>query len=186
MGRYLKKSVIIIIMFILFIGGEIMEAGAQPPLLYNSVERNTVYQNTAEKAIATAKSLKSYLRAGRVWISHAPRGEIEVKGAVLYQNAVVMVIHFDPATGEVLPRGYHPFLSTTQIPLEKIQKKLEEIIPYLEVLNGAEYREPELCWAIPVSYKGKIVGHIKIYYDGIRVVPDFKAQEEMQYYLNYR
>ena len=115
-----------------------------------------------------------------MWSTFSPRGEVEVKGAVLYENRVISVIEFDPKNGQVLPKGYHPFGYKIGISLEKIQTEMPNIIKELDLLNGAEYREPEYCWIIPLSYKGMIVAHVKVYYDGIHVVPDYKAEAEMK------
>jgi len=47
---------------------------------------------------------------------------------------------------------------------------------------GAEYRQPEYSWAIPLAYNGKIVAHVRVYHDAIHVVPDYPATQEMQTY----
>jgi hypothetical protein len=42
--------------------------------------------------------------------------------------------------------------------------------------------EPEACWSFPVAMDNQIVAHIKIYYDGIHVVQDYSANQEMIFY----
>jgi len=50
----------------------------------------------------------------------------------------------------------------------------------LKVLNGAEYRDPERSWLVPLSYNSRIVAHMKVYYDGVHIVPDYPANQEMR------
>ena len=80
--------------------------------------------------------------------------------------------------------GFHPRFWGRINPeiIEKIKKELPEIVRNLEILGGAEFREPENAWVIPVAYQGLIVGHIKIFSDGLQVIPDFRAEEESQYF----
>ncbi len=138
------------------------------------------YLNYAEapKAVETARLAKKYLTFGKVWINRAPAGEVVIKAAILYQQTVVATIEFDPTTGEVLPCGYHPKVFNSSISITSIKQRLPDIISSLEVLNGAEFREPESCWIVPLSYKGMIVSHLKVYYDGIHIVPDYPAMQE--------
>ncbi len=138
--------------------------------------------NTLEKALETAKVVVAHFQPGRIWQMRAPAGEIELKGGLVYQNTVVAVVRFSPVDGSVLPMGYNPWTTQTGVDLTKLHQYFSEVVPKIRVLEGAEFREPELCWAFPLVYEGKIVGHIKIYYDGIHVVPDYPAQQEMQLY----
>ena len=111
-----------------------------------------------------------------------PRGEIEVKAAILYEGTAVAVLHFNPSDASLLPLGVR-FTTTEAAPqLEKIKSDLPTIISQLELLNGAEYREPENVWVVPLAYEGMIVAHLKIYADGIHIVPDYPANQEMQVY----
>lgn len=138
--------------------------------------------NNASLAVLTARKVKAYLTPGKIWTMSGPRGEIEVKAALLYERTAVAVLHFNPADGSLLPLGLHPIVGITAVPIENIRNNLPAIVRALEVLNGAEYREPESVWAIPLAYKGMIVAHLKIYVDGIHVVPDYPANQEMQLY----
>ncbi len=101
---------------------------------------------------------------------------------LLHERTAVAVLHFNPADGSLLPPGLHPIAGITAVPVESIRNNLPTIIRDLEVLNGAEYREPESVWVVPLAYKGMIVAHLKIYVDGIHVVPDYPASREMQLY----
>ena len=138
--------------------------------------------NNAVLAVNTAKKVKAYLTAGKIWTKIGRRGETEIKAAILYEGVVVAVLHFNPIDGSVLPLGLHPIANRMVISIENIREKLPAIIHALEVLNGAEYREPESVWVIPLAYKSMIVAHLKIYIDGIHIVPDYPANQEMQLY----
>lgn len=143
---------------------------------------NGVQLKNASLAVATAKKAKPYLTAGRIWTMIGPRGDVEIKAAILYDRIAATVLHFNPVDGSILPLGVLPIVSRTTIQLIKIKDKLPAIIRAIEVLDGAEYREPENAWVVPLAYKDMIVGYLKIYVDGIHVVPDYPANQEMQVY----
>ncbi len=136
----------------------------------------------AVTAVATARKVKEYLTPGNVWIMTAPRGEVEVKAAIIYDGMAVAVLHFNPQDGALLPLGIHPRVFGVTPPLETIKRTLPSIVGDLEVLKGAEYREPENAWIIPLAYKSMIVAHLKIYADGIHILPDYPANQEMRAY----
>ncbi len=173
------KILILSLLSMLLIGGLSMSEGlAQPPILGNTVTSPNL--SVAQSAVNTAKNLLPYLKPGDVWIMRAPRGEIEVKGAILYQGEVVGVVHFDPETGAPIPLGYHPRVFEMRVSVEAIKTELAKVIKGLRVLEGAEYREREACWAVPFAFEGMLLGHFHISYDGTRVIPDYRAKEEMR------
>ena len=180
----MKLFIFTILIGLIVIGSGISEGYSQPPILGGVPNSPSI--NTAQKAVDTAKALVSYLRPGEVWIMRAPRGEIEVKGAILYQGEVVGIVHFDPQTGAPIPLGYHPRVFEVRVPLETVKAEFLKVIKGLRILEGAEYREPEACWAVPFAYQGMLLGHIRIYYDGTRVVPDYRAKEEMEAFSGRR
>ena len=144
-----------------------------------------IQQNSSKNAVtavATARKAKAYLTPGNVWIKTGPRGETEVKAAITYNGTAVAVLHFNPQDGSLLPLGMHPVIFGINPPLETIKRTLPPIVGGLEVLNGAEYRQPENAWIIPLAYEGMIVAHLKVYADGIHIVPDYPVNQEMQSY----
>ncbi len=138
--------------------------------------------SNASLAVATAKKAKSYLTAGKVWAVIGPRGETDIKAAILYDGTAVAVLHFNPEDGSILPLGVHPIVGMTTDQIENIKKEVPAIVEGLEVLDGAEYREPENAWVVPLAYKNMIIAHLKIYVDGIHIIPDYPANQEMQLY----
>jgi len=139
--------------------------------------------NNASLAVATAQKAKTYLSAGKVWSMTGPRGEVEVKAAIVYDGTAVAVLHFNPSSGSILPLGID-VVETGVSPqtIENIKRNLPTIVSNLKILNGAEYRAPESAWCIPLAYKNMIVAHLKIYTDGIHIIPDYPANQEMQAY----
>jgi hypothetical protein len=134
-------------------------------------------------AVITAQKAKKYLTPGKVWSMVGPRGEVEVKAAIIYDGMAVAVLHFNSSDGMLLPLGIPP-VETGVSPqvIENVKRNLPAIVNSLEILNGAEYREPESVWCIPLAYKDMIVARLKIYVDGIHVVPDYPANQEMKAY----
>lgn len=138
--------------------------------------------NTPEnalKAVATSRACINSLAAGRVWKHRGPHGEIEIKGALTLDNAAVVVLHFSPEDGSLLPKGLHGISEGRPEVIALIEKRLNELPQRITVLDGAEFREPESCWAVPVAHEGRIVAHLKVSSDGTTIVPDKKAAQEL-------
>lgn len=138
--------------------------------------------NTPEnalKAVASARGCISSLAAGKVWKHRAPHG-IEIKGALTIDGSAVVILHFSPEDGSVLPKGLHGFSEGTPELISNIENRLKDYPEKLVVLEGAEFREPEACWAVPLVCDGRIVAHIKVSSDGTEIMPDKKASEEIQ------
>ncbi len=136
----------------------------------------------APQVVETAKSARTLFTPGPVWIMKSPAGEVVVKAAILYQGVAVGALEFSPVDGVLLPRGYHPRVFTPSISVDRIKGELPGIVVRLQVLDGAEYREPEACWVVPLAVDGKIVAHVKVYYDGVHIIPDYPVDQEMRVY----
>lgn len=138
--------------------------------------------NTSENAIraaATAKAALPTFQPGRVWNHTAPKGESEIKGALNHNQEPVIMLRFSPVDGSLLPKGLHGLNQSTPETIAIVEKKLKEIAVALVVLDGAEFREPECCWALPIAHQGRIVAHLKVSADGTTIQPDRKALEEL-------
>ncbi len=155
---------------------------AQMPLRLSPEMQQKVIKN-ATVAISTAKRAKAYLTPGKVWLWTEPTGEKVIKAALLYEGIVVTVIHFNPLNGSLLPCGLHSAVFEVKNPqIESVKSTLPKIVSKIQVLDGAEFREPENAWAIPLAYDGMIIGHLKVYSDGTHIVPDYPANQEMNAY----
>jgi hypothetical protein len=135
-----------------------------------------------QQATATAERLNKLLTPGKVWIMRAPAGEIQIKGGLLYQGIAVALLYFNPVDGSVLPLGISPHTYPSNIQIKSIKSNLSSAIGNLKILPAAEFMEPEACWSFPVAIGNTIVAHIKVYYDGIHVVQDYMANQEMTFY----
>ncbi len=133
----------------------------------------------ATKAVQTVREAMTYFSPGKTWIKLAPTGEVEIKGAILYKGTVIATMEFSPLDGQVLPKGYRIPAEDAQISLNVIKQYLRDIVPALLIVAGAEFRDPDKYWIIPLVYANKIVAHIKVYYDGVHIVPDYPADQEM-------
>ena len=136
----------------------------------------------APLAVQTAGRARPYLSVSSSWATRGPRGEVDLKTALVYEGLAVAILHFDPQTGQVLPKGYHSWAFQQAVSAQDVAKRAQEILGNLEVLSGAEYREPEACWVVPLAYQGRIVAELRVSYDGTGIVPDIPATQEMQTY----
>lgn len=138
--------------------------------------------NTQENAIAavtTGRTSLTRVQAGRVWTKCAPKGDYEIKGCLLLDGEPVVVLHFSPEDGSLLPKGLHALSVGRPEVSELVEKQLEMIVSEVTVLDGAEFREPEFCWMVPVAHRGRIVAHLRVTADGTSVIADKKAKEEL-------
>ncbi len=133
---------------------------------------------TANRAIETALQVLKRSKAGTVWSSATPDGRTLIKAALLYENRIVCEIHLDTSGKRVLPAGFNGSATGAATDLKTARITLSRILKNLRILEGAEYREPERAWAVPVSYSGMIVGFIKVSRDGVYVIPDYPAELE--------
>lgn len=138
--------------------------------------------NTPENAIAAVTTGRTSLirvQAGPVWTKCAPRGDYEIKGCLLLAGEPVVVLHFSPEDGSLLPKGLHALSAGRPEVSQLVEKQLSMIVSEVTVLDGAEFREPEFCWVVPVAHKGRIVGHLRVTADGTAVIADMRAKDEL-------
>ena len=132
-----------------------------------------------QQAVVTVEKLNKLFTPGNVWIMRGPTGEIEIKGGLLYQGAVVAVLHFNPINGTILALGINPHVFQNNIGMQSIKSNLITTIGNLKILPVAEFMEPQNCWSFPLVMGSTIVASIKVYYDGIHILPDYMANQEM-------
>ena len=146
-------------------------------------DKSAVNSNTGENAMLAAQTARENLAkvtAGKVWKHTAPRGEREIKGSFELNDQLLFMLRFSPADGSLLPVGLHGLNQGTAETMAIVQERLKQLCSELVVLDGAEFREPECCWAIPIAHQGRIVAHIKVSADGASVIPDYKAADELR------
>ncbi len=161
-------------------------AGPAPPPVGAPAPQQTVpvqeIIGSLGSAVNTAQKINGHLRPGNVWTVVGPAGEVEIKAGLLYQDTVVAVLHFDPVDGSVLPLGIHPRVGQSNPQIQSIQADLATLTSKLRIIPYAQFREPEACWLFPITLGNSIVTNVKIYYDGLHVVPDYPADQEMRFY----
>ncbi len=138
--------------------------------------------NTPENAIKSVDTCRNSLHSlapGAVWSHLTHHGDFDLKGSFKIAGEIVLVLHFSPQDGSILPKGLHGLGRGEPGIVPLVEKKLEQIKAEFFVLDGAEFREPESCWAIPIAYQGRIIGHMKVSADGKKILRDKKATEEL-------
>jgi len=133
----------------------------------------------ALKALETSRMCLKTLMPGKVWRHRGPHGETEMKASLTLDNVAVVVLHFSLEDGSLLPKGLHGISEGKPGVVSLIETRLKEIPQKLIVLEGAEFREPESCWAVPLAHEGRIVGHLKVSSDGTTILPDKRAAEDL-------
>jgi hypothetical protein len=95
----------------------------------------------------------------------------------MLDDSAVIVLHFSPEDGSILPKGLRALSEGKPDSISLVEGRLKDIPQQITVLDGAEFREPESCWAVPVAHQGRIVGHMKVSSDGKYILPDKKAMD---------
>lgn len=134
------------------------------------------------KAEATVRQIGRQLTPGKVWVMRAPGGELEIKAGLLYEGVAVAVLHFSPRDGRLLPLGVNPPVYQSSVQIQTIKNRLDAVIRDLKILPAAEFLEPEASWSFPVAAGGTMVARLKVYYDGIHIMQDYPASQEMMFY----
>ncbi len=134
----------------------------------------------AKKAVDISRGCVRSLRPGKIWTQQAPHGALEIKGALMLEADIVVVLNFSSEDASVLPKGLHSLTVGSPEILSLAEARLKEMPQQITVLDGAEFREPESCWTIPMAHQGRIVGHLKVSSDGSKILPDRKATEDLK------
>ncbi len=123
------------------------------------------------QAMTTAREVKAQMSISAPWVLTGPAEDVQVKATLLYQGIAVGELRFDPVTGTPLPMGYPPVSVTQQPDLQAIASNAPHILQDLHVLPGVTYRAPEEAWVVPLAFNGSIVAELRIYADGVQVIP---------------
>ena len=132
---------------------------------YNSAEN-------ALLAVSTARDALKRLEPGPVGKGHGPKEEFEAEVPLNLDGRAVVALRLSLANGAVLPRGLHGIPSERPLALAELEERVKELAGLLTILEGAEFREPESCWAVPLVLNGRIVADLKVSADGAQVVAD--------------
>lgn len=146
-------------------------------------ERPSFDPTLALKAVETVKAAMPLLTAGTPLIKRGLRGEVHVDVPVTYMNFAVDRIHYDPYLKAPSPKGRPAKAWDVDVEPREVQRIVEEVLKEAQVIQGAEYRESEDAWAVPVVWKGLIIMHVRVSYDGEQIVPDHALTEELRRHI---
>ena len=148
--------------------------GAPFPPIRRTPERKSriLKPEGAEKAVGLVRQALPFFRAGEP-IVHPDHVDVPV----LYLDFAIDRVHYDPRTGNPSPKGTPPH---TEPCAEGAREKIDEILKEARVLEGAEFREPEDCWVVPVAWKSFIILHVRVSADGSELIPDYHLTEEVR------
>ncbi|MCD6196053.1 MAG: hypothetical protein J7J82_04630 [Staphylothermus sp.] len=133
----------------------------------------------AMKAIETVKSILDLLVIGPIIMHRGPEGDVHIDIPLVYDGVALDRIHYDPLTDTFSPKGRPVHIHIDRVDLEHIRENANKMLQELRVLDAAEYREPERCWAIPLAWKTYIVAQVKVDVEGEELVPDYGLTAEL-------
>ncbi len=144
-----------------------------PPIKGSPPRESRVLNNEdAKRAIELVRQAIPFFRAGEPLL----RAD-HVDVPVMYMDFAIDCIHYDPRTRNPAPKGAPPHGA---MEYEDARDRIDEVIGDSEVLDGAEFREPEDCWVVPVAWEGFIIFHVRVSADGSELIPDYHLTEEVR------
>jgi len=133
--------------------------------------------DNAIKALASARTSLRFLTPGTTWLPKSPGEQFEIKASLMLEKTPVAALRFNAEDGTILPKGMRATNEGKPEVQEMVQSLLSEIIKELDVLDGVEFRQSDLCWSVPLAYRNRIVAHMKVSGDGVDVLPYKKTAE---------
>ena len=144
-----------------------------PPIRRTSERKSRVLKpEDAEKAVELVRQALPFFRAGEP-IVHPDHVDVPV----LYLDFAIDRVHYDPRTGNPSPKGAPPH---TEPRADDARERIDDVLKEAHVLEGAEFREPEDCWVVPVAWKSFIILHVRVSADGSELIPDYHLTEEVR------
>ncbi len=134
----------------------------------------------AEKAIELVRNALPFLNIGPPLVDYGPRGEVHVDVPLIYQGFALDRIHYDPQLRAPSPKGRPVRVWGVRVREEDVVKVMENIIKEAIVVEAVEYRDPELAWIVPLSWKKLIIAHIKVSNNADEIIPDYGLTEEIR------
>ncbi len=144
-----------------------------------NVDEKLVLGNVV-RALSSARAIVGALSLSKWWIKESPIDGVSVKIAILYRGFAVGIIELSPVDGKPLPCGFHPRIPELIVAQKELSDSVDLLASNLRIVEGVEYREREMSFAVPVAFGNLMVSHINIYCDGIHVLPDYLVMQEMK------
>ncbi len=135
-----------------------------------------------DKAIRTAKEAYRFFTAGVPIIKMGAGGEVHVDVPVMYMDFAVDRIHYDLHADAPSPKG-RPVRARAEVDSQKVREAVERVLKEANVIEAAEFREPEDAWVIPVAWNKIIIMHIKVSENGEEIIPDYGLTDEVRRYI---
>jgi len=155
------------------IGVEIMS----PPPQQAKSRKEPLDFDALNKAINTAKAAFQLFTVANPIVRGA--AEIHVDVPVMYMDFAIDKIHYDPYSKGASPKG-RPVKARVEVDLKEVQNRVENILKEAQIIEAAEFREPEKAWIVPVAWNKLIIMHVKVSYDGEEIVPDYGLTKEVR------
>ncbi len=113
-------------------------------------------------------------------IIHMHPHEVHVDVPILYNGYALDRIHFDPVRMMFLPKGFPGHFMVSSVDRAGVKEAASRLFGEVVVGNGAEYREPEKCWVVPLVWRSFIIAHIRVSHEADSLVPDMGLTGEIR------
>ncbi|MEB3845291.1 MAG: hypothetical protein LRS48_06420 [Desulfurococcales archaeon] len=122
----------------------------------------------AGKAVKTVGQALQFMEPGPI-LRGPPGGPVDVP--VFYEGVPLDIIHYDPYRKAPSPKG-RPVHYPAEVDEHEVRSIIGRVLRESYALMGAEYREPEKAWIVPVAWRNLIILHVRVSWDGGGLLPD--------------
>lgn len=135
---------------------------------------------TAEEALSKVKAALPRLTVGNSYVKTGKRGEKKLEVPLVLDGNVVSRIRLNPATGEILPKGFDPQVYSVSASSEQAVKIVQQALSNLDVASVSLGKHGE--WKVELTLKKVIVAHINVHGNTGIIIPDWKANRDASLY----
>ncbi|MCX7981717.1 MAG: hypothetical protein N2572_02255 [Syntrophales bacterium] len=135
---------------------------------------------TAEQALSTVKSALPKLTVGNSYVKTGKRGEKNLEVPLIYEGNIVARIRLNPATGEILPKGFETDVNSVSASPEQSVKIVQQALPNMDAASVSLGKHGE--WKVGLILKKAVIAHIKVNGQTGSILPDWKAARDASLY----
>jgi len=119
-------------------------------------------RSRAAEALEIARASRAGWRLGRLTVETRQDRPPRVRAELMSSGAVVARLRVDPATGGFLAKDERAQAVTTPRDLDRLRSDVERELGRLDVGGWTWPSEHGRAWGVPVRYRERVVGRLKV------------------------
>ena len=135
-------------------------------------------RSASTAAIEIARESQAQWRIGPLTLRTRETRAIRVRAELLAGGRVVARLRVDPATGGFLAEDQRPSSTAAPPDLVRLRAEVERELAHLEIGGWAWPSYHGRAWAVPLRYRERVVGKIKVDVQGRRLLARERHDQE--------